>query len=147
MKAIYLVCALSAALSASAQSPSTPQGQDLFQFAPSAPAQPQPRFQFHLPGGKHQFNLRGPLKIKPAPEPPSFSVDPQILRRPQGFAQHPGKPLLQNLYPGLTLMPTETASLNAPPRAIPIPRTFPKSKLEPIPTKWPDFTMVPIDKP
>lgn len=68
-------------------------------------------------------------------------IDPQIVRHPMpgAFAQQqPRVPIAQNLYPGLKLLPTETARME------PIPITWPGFKLEPIPTTWPNVRAVPV---
>jgi hypothetical protein len=73
---------------------------------------------------------------------PQFpQVDQQIIHRPpQGaFAEQPSRtPLAANLYPGLKVLPIETA------RVEPIPVYFPEFKMEPIPTTAPNARMVPV---
>jgi len=155
MKAIYVVLALSASLPACAQAPApspsaSPSGTGQFFQAPAAPDGQSPWFRLQRPQTQQQFTLHGPMVLKPVPKLSSPPADPATVRHPQGFVQHDGKPLLQNLYPGLQFMPTELARLDAPAapgsgtKALPIPRTFPKAKVEPIPTTWEQYRTIPI---
>jgi len=68
-------------------------------------------------------------------------MDEKIIHRPpQGtFAQQqPRTPLAGNLYPGLQLLPVETARLE------PIPVYFPRVKVEPIPINALNARMIPV---
>jgi hypothetical protein len=130
-------------------------------------AQEKPEFRFQPPlaaPGKPQFKLQIPKQGKvfpllPAPQievPPrmgmDWDVDPGIVRKPQGFAQKPGRPApRRTLYPNLKIQPTEIALLGtgscAEPtlKTEPIPRTFPKAKVEPIPITSDCLRMLPVE--
>ena len=107
------------------------------QFAPAPRDSAKPRF-FTFDG-----NMPMPHIVVTAPAPvltdPHF--DEKIIHRPpqDTFAQQqPRKPLAGNLYPGLQLLPVETARLE------PIPVYFPKVKVEPIPTNMQNAKVIPV---
>jgi hypothetical protein len=128
------------ALSQSTQQPSIDPNQLLMlapQFAPGQRDSAKPRafsFDGNVPMPRVVIPSRTPQLVDP-------HLDEMIIRRPpQGaFAQQqPRTPLAGNLYPGLKLLPIETAQLE------PIPLYFPKAKVEPIPTTSPNAKMSPI---
>ncbi len=74
-----------------------------------------------------------------APELGNAQLDGKIIRRPPMSAftqQKPRAPLASDLFPGLKILPTETARLE------PIPGYFPNAKAEPIPLASPDAKMI-----
>ena len=88
-------------------------------------------------------NLPMPRIVVAAPTPGLADphMDEKIIHRPpQGtFAQQqPRTPLAGNLYPGLQLLPIETARLE------PIPVYFPRVKVEPIPINALNARMIPV---
>ena len=85
-----------------------------------------------------------PHIVAPAPTPALAlpHLDEKIIHRPpqDAFAQQrPRTPLAGNLYPGLQLLPIETARLE------PIPVYFPKVRVEPIPTATQNTKMIPVE--
>jgi hypothetical protein len=118
--------------------------------APPLQAPGKPQFKWQSPDASQHFSIpQAPdvqVHIKPSID---HDVDPGMLRKPQGFAQHPSIPAPHgNLYPGLKIQPTEIAklegiSIHPRLRPEPIPRVFPKAKVEPIPITWDEFRLSP----
>jgi hypothetical protein len=112
------------------------------------------QFQYFPPGSTHpqMFTFNGNLNSVPRPQivlPQQARqladphIDEQIIHRPpQGaFDQQQARaPLTANLYPGLKILPVETARLE------PIPVYFPKYKAEPIPITPPNAKMTLIQR-
>lgn len=100
-----------------------------FKLEPRLKAMPQ----VQVPGlGKRENHP------KPAP-----GIDPEILRRPVPGSfqqQEPRAPMAHSLYPGLELLPVETARLE------PIPTLWPGFRMESIPTTWPNARMAAVTK-
>jgi hypothetical protein len=120
----------------------------LFQTPPlQTPGTPQ--FKWRDPDPSHRFFVLPPSAVHTPTV--NLDIDRGILREPQGFARHPSRPAPRgDLYPGLKIQPTEIAKLegfSAYPglKTAPIPRLFPKAKLEPIPITWDKFHMTPIE--
>jgi len=108
------------------------------------PFQQSPRDFNKLPSFKARLNVMPlPRVVIPAHTPRLSDphLDAQIIHRPpqNSFAkQQPRTPLAGNLYPGLQLLPIETARLE------PNPIDWPKFTLESIPIQWPDEKVTPI---
>jgi len=145
MKPLIPALFLSAAVPALGQTFQRP-----YQFQVPPPQQsprilPQPRvFPFDKSVPAPGFTLP-----TPAPQFTNPTLDEHIVRRPPKgsfTAQQPRTPLAANLYPGLKILPTETASPKETASMEPIPVYFPRFKMEPIPTIWPDRKMIPIQR-
>jgi hypothetical protein len=95
-----------------------------------------------LPDLKFKFDQSQTLILPKTVEiPPKAQMDPKMIMRPPKSVvgdQSPGTLVAQNLYPGLQLLPVDGS--NAAVRPIPI--TWPKMKMENIPTACPDCKMV-----
>jgi hypothetical protein len=110
----------------------------------------KPQFKLQFPDSSRQlFSFQPPAVYAPPRPSIGSTVDPGILRKPQGFTQRPSRPAPHgNLYPDLKIQPTEIAklegiSIHPRLRAEPIPRVFPNAKVEPIPITWDQFRMAP----
>jgi hypothetical protein len=126
----------------------------LFQF-PTIPEGGKPQFKLQIPGnGAEAFALpETPLMVTPEHQaaPPA---DPRMVHRPKGFAQRQARPAQpHNIYPDLKVLPIEMAKIESPGEPgsqaglIPIPRVWPKARIEPIPTTWQGYRMVPVTAP
>jgi hypothetical protein len=153
MKSLLIALVLSAGglayAQASANPPAAPVNPDQLFQSPLLQPPGKPQFKLQLPDATHQlFSLQRPEAHAPAK---ANSVDPGILRKPQGFAQRPSHPAPHSeQYPGLKIQPVEIAklegaSMNLRPNAEPIPTVFPKARLEEIPITWDGYKMVPVE--
>jgi hypothetical protein len=150
--AIALVLGSAAAVhaQASGNSPAAPVNPDQLFQSPLLQPPGKPQFKWQYPDASHRFFiLQTPdvgIRVKPSI---NQDIDPEILRKPRGFSQYPSRPAPHgNLYPGLKIQPTEIAKLEGIsiyPRlgAEPIPRVFPKAKIEYIPITWGEFRLAP----
>ena len=73
------------------------------------------------------------------------NLDPKFIRRPSARdlgVQPPGTQVAQNLFPGLVFQPIDGGRCG-PPAAGPLATTWPRLKVERIPTEWPGLKMGP----
>lgn len=138
MKSLALAVLVASAASLSAQAPSDP-GKP-FQLPPALSGQ-SPKFKLQMP----MWGVKPPTIIVQQPQTPAINsqIDQaMVIHPPDGlFVQQPARPAgPQNLYPGLKILPTETASLG------PLPTLWPNAKVIPIPITWPHAKVIPIPR-
>jgi hypothetical protein len=141
------------ALLVSAAIPALSQSTQQRTVDPNQVLQAPQQFQFFPHDSQPQaFTFKGHLNSIPRPQiilPPQArqladpQIDEQIIHRPPQSVfdqEQPRTPLAGNLYPGLKILPVETARLE------PIPVYFPKAKVEPIPITSPNAKMTLIQR-
>ena len=118
MKSVALALFLYSAVPVFAQTspaPAPTNPDQLFQLSPNlTPSKPQ--FKLQMPGRSNPFlPLPSPAQVAVQQRPVKPTVDPGMIRKPQGFASQQPRPAEpHSLYPGLMIQPTEMASLTPP---------------------------------
>jgi hypothetical protein len=115
--ALVLGSAAVAHAQVSANPPAAPVNPDQLFKSPLLQPPGKPQFKLQLPDSSHQlFRFQPPAVYAPPKPSISSTVDPGILRKPQGFAQRPSHPAPQSKqYPGLKIQPVEVAKVDSNP--------------------------------